>query len=120
MTIRTACSASLIGLHEACRAILAGDCTAALVGGTNLIMAPGMTASMSEYDVLAPDGSCKSFSGDANGYARGEAISAVHIKPLADAIRDETPSALQSGPQRPTATGGRLEYPVLAWRATRL
>ncbi|KAJ5720443.1 Acyl transferase/acyl hydrolase/lysophospholipase [Penicillium malachiteum] len=88
ITIRTACSASLVALNEACSAITKGDCEGAIVGGANLIMGPGMTAAMSEQGVLSPDGCCKSFSADANGYARGEAISAIFIKPLDDAIRD--------------------------------
>lgn len=54
-------------------------------------MGPGMTASMTEQGVLSADGSCKSFSADANGYARGEGISAIFIKPLANAIRDGNP-----------------------------
>ncbi|KAJ5104223.1 Acyl transferase/acyl hydrolase/lysophospholipase [Penicillium argentinense] len=91
MVTRTACSSSLVALHEACIAVSRGDCEGAIVGGANLIMGPGMTAAMSEQGVLSPDGSCKSFSADANGYARGEAISAIFIKPLADAIRDGNP-----------------------------
>ncbi|CAG8903343.1 unnamed protein product [Penicillium egyptiacum] len=91
MVIRTACSAGLVALHEACLAISRGDCEGAIVGGANLIMAPGMTAAMSDQGVISPDGSCKSFSADANGYARGEAISAIFIKPLANAVRDGNP-----------------------------
>lgn len=91
MVVRTACSAGLVALHEACLAISRGDCEGAIVGGANLIMAPGMTIAMSEQGVISPDGSCKSFSADANGYARGEAISAIFIKPLADAVRDGNP-----------------------------
>ncbi|KAJ5675621.1 polyketide synthase [Penicillium macrosclerotiorum] len=91
MVIRTGCSAALVALHEACLAINRGDCEAAIVGGANLIMAPGMTTAMTEQGVLAPDGSCKTFSADANGYARGEAVTAIFIKPLADAIRDGNP-----------------------------
>jgi acetyl-CoA acetyltransferase len=48
MTIRTGCSASLMGLNEACLAITRGDCEAAFVGGVNLILAPTMTTAMSE------------------------------------------------------------------------
>lgn len=91
MTIRTACSASLVALHEACVAISRGDCDSAVVGGANLIMSPGATMSMTEQNVLSPDGSCKSFSADANGYARGEAITAIYIKRLDDAIKDKDP-----------------------------
>ncbi|EME79084.1 uncharacterized protein MYCFIDRAFT_166988 [Pseudocercospora fijiensis CIRAD86] len=91
MTIRTGCSAALVALHEACRAIQHGDCDAALVGGANLILAPGMTTAMTEQGVLAKDGSCKTFSADANGYGRGEAINAVFIKPVRTARRDGNP-----------------------------
>lgn len=91
MTIRTGCSAALVGLHEACVALQRGDCTSAIVGGANLIMAPNMTTAMTEQGVLSPDGSCKSFSADANGYGRGEAITAIYIKPLEAALRDGNP-----------------------------
>lgn len=36
-------------------------------------------------------GSCKSFSDDAHGYARGEAVSAIYVKKLSDAILDKDP-----------------------------
>lgn len=91
MTVRTACSSALVGLHEACLAIQQGHCKSAVVGGANLIMAPGATASMTEKGVLSPDGSCKTLSADANGYARGEAITAIYIKPLEAARRDGNP-----------------------------
>jgi acyl transferase domain-containing protein/SAM-dependent methyltransferase len=91
MTIRTGCSATLVALHEACQALERGECTSAIIGGANLIMAPGMTTAMTEQGVLSPDGSCKTFSADANGYARGEAINAIYIKPLRDALQDGNP-----------------------------
>jgi acyl transferase domain-containing protein len=91
MTIRTACSSALVGLHEAFLAIQRGDCEAAIVGGSNLILAPAMTAFMTEKGVLSPQGSNKTFSADADGYARGEAITAVYFKPLDAALRDGNP-----------------------------
>ncbi len=91
LTIRTGCSSSLIGLHEACQAIYNGECTSAIVGGTNLIITPTMTVAMTEQGVLSPTGSCKSFDAKADGYARGEAINAVYIKKLSDAVRDGDP-----------------------------
>ncbi|KAK4941986.1 Type I Iterative PKS [Elasticomyces elasticus] len=91
MTIRTGCSSSLIGLHEACGAITRGDCTSAIVAGANMILGPSMTQAMTEQGVLSPDGSCKSFDAEANGYARAEAINAVYVKSLEDALRDGNP-----------------------------
>ncbi|GKT45235.1 highly reducing polyketide synthase fum1 [Colletotrichum spaethianum] len=91
MTIRTGCSSALIGLHEACMSIHHGQCSAAIVAGSNLIMAPGLYVSMSEQGVLSPNGSCRTFDAGADGYARGEAVNAVYVKRLSEAIRDGNP-----------------------------
>ena len=91
MTIRTGCSSSLIGLHEACQAIYNGECSSALVAGTNIILTPTMTIAMTEQGVLSPTGSCKSFDAKADGYGRGEAVNALYIKKLSDAVRDGDP-----------------------------
>ncbi|KAM6508198.1 hypothetical protein FALCPG4_018080 [Fusarium falciforme] len=91
MVIKTGCSASLICLHEACRALQSGDCTGAIIAGANLIMGPTTTSAMTEEGMLSPEGSCKTFDSAADGYARGEAINAVYIKLLDDAIRDNNP-----------------------------
>ena len=91
MTIRTACSSALTGLNDACAAMQRGVCEGAIVAGSTLIIAPGTTQSMTEKGILGPDGSCKTFSADANGYARGEAIVAVYVKPLDAALRDGNP-----------------------------
>ncbi|OHW98789.1 polyketide synthase [Colletotrichum incanum] len=91
MTIRTGCSSALIGLHEACMSIHHGQCNAAVVAGSNLIMAPGLYVSMSEQGVLSPNGSCRTFDAGADGYARGEAVNVVYVKRLSEAIRDGNP-----------------------------
>lgn len=54
-------------------------------------MAPGMTIDMTGQGVLSPDGTCKTFDASADGYSRGEAINAIYIKKLSDAIRDGDP-----------------------------
>ncbi|KAJ9133675.1 Thiolase-like protein [Pleurostoma richardsiae] len=91
MVIKTGCSASLVGLHEACRALQSGDCTSALVGGTSLLMGPTIFQVMTSEGILSPEGSCKTFDAAANGFARAEGINAVYLKPLKDAIRDGNP-----------------------------
>ena len=91
MVIKTGCSASLVGLHEACRALQSGDCTSAIVAGTSLIMGPTTSSAMTQEGILSPEGSCKTFDAAADGFARGEAINAVYIKRLNDAIRDKNP-----------------------------
>lgn len=108
MAVKTGCSASVIALHEACRAIQAGDATAAIVAGSNLILTPTFMTTMTAREVLSIDGSCKTFDAAADGYAKGEAINAVFIKSLPLALRDGNPiRAIIKG----TATncGGRSE-----------
>ena len=91
MTLKTGCSSTLVGLHEACQALYSGDCSSAIVAGTSLIFTPTMTTTMCDNGVLSPDGVCKTFDAYANGYGRGEAVNALYIKPLRDAYRDGDP-----------------------------
>ncbi|KAK6826532.1 hypothetical protein RU639_005411 [Aspergillus parasiticus] len=91
VTVRTGCSSSMVGLHEACQAIYTGECSSAIVAGTSLIMSPTMTITMSENLVLSSSGICRTFDAAADGYGRGEAINAVYIKPLDDALANADP-----------------------------
>ena len=43
ITLDTACSSSITAMHQASRALLAGDCRAALVGGVNVITSPDVS-----------------------------------------------------------------------------
>ena len=91
MTIKSACSSAGLCLHQALQAIRQGEISSAIVCGTNLILAPGTTISMSLQMALSPEGSSKSFDAAADGYARGEAVNALYIKRLDKAIRDKNP-----------------------------
>lgn len=89
--MKTGCSASLVGLHEACRAIQNGDATSAVVAGTSIILTPTISASFTSEGILSPDGSCKTFDAKADGFARAEGVSAIYIKPLEAALREGNP-----------------------------
>ncbi|KAI8308564.1 Highly reducing polyketide synthase FUM1 [Colletotrichum sp. SAR11_240] len=91
VTVRTACSSSLLGLHQACYALIHGDCEAAVVAGTSIIYSPTLTATMNDHNVLSPSGTCKTFDAEADGFVRGEAVVAVYVKRLSDAVRDGDP-----------------------------
>ncbi|MCV7226138.1 polyketide synthase Pks13 [Mycolicibacterium komossense] len=89
MAIDTACSSSLVAVHEGVKALRAGDVDVVLAGGVNAMITPLVTIGFDEVGgVLAPDGLIKSFSSDANGYARSEGGGMLVLKRVADARRD--------------------------------
>ncbi|MBM3851836.1 MAG: SDR family NAD(P)-dependent oxidoreductase [Verrucomicrobia bacterium] len=86
--VDTACSSSLVAVHQACRSLRSGECSLALVGGVNLMLAPDLTTTFARAGMLAADGRCKTFDAAADGYVRGEGCGIVVLKRLADAQRD--------------------------------
>ncbi|MDZ4269901.1 MAG: type I polyketide synthase, partial [Mycobacterium sp.] len=87
--IDTACSSSLVAVHEGMKALRAGDADVVVAGGVNALITPLVTVGFDEVGgVLAPDGRIKSFSADADGYARSEGGGMLVLKRLADARRD--------------------------------
>ncbi|KIX09429.1 uncharacterized protein Z518_00509 [Rhinocladiella mackenziei CBS 650.93] len=87
-TVDTACSSSLYALHSACQSLRLGESKQALVTGSNLVLYPSMMHSLTNMHFLSPDGICHSFDDRANGYARGEAIGGLLLKPLKQALTD--------------------------------
>jgi acyl transferase domain-containing protein len=61
MTLDTACSSSLYALHLACTAIQTGDCTSAIVGGSNLILTPECQIFSSVLGAVSPTSVCHTF-----------------------------------------------------------
>ncbi|WP_205660886.1 polyketide synthase [Amycolatopsis vastitatis] len=88
LAVDTACSSSLTALHTACRALAAGDCDVAVVGGANLVLSPRSTREISRTGALSADGRCRPFDARANGFVRGEGCGVFVLKRLADAHRD--------------------------------
>ena len=89
MTIDTACSSSLVAAHQGVQALRSGEADVAIVGGVNALITPLVTVGFDEVGgVLAPDGRIKSFSQDADGYARSEGGGMLVLKRVADARRD--------------------------------
>ncbi|KAG4444512.1 hypothetical protein IFR05_000103 [Cadophora sp. M221] len=87
-TVDTGCSASLVAVHLACQSLRAGECKSAVVAGVNCLLDPDPFITMTSMGFLSPDGRCHSFDHRANGYARGEGVSCVILKPLSEALKN--------------------------------
>ncbi|KAI0438133.1 hypothetical protein F4803DRAFT_111938 [Xylaria telfairii] len=90
-TINTACSSSIYALHNACNALRARDCEAAIVGGVNLILTVDQHMNTAKLGVLSPTSTCHTFDASADGYGRAEGAGALYVKRLSDAIKDGNP-----------------------------
>ena len=88
ISVDTASSSSLVAVLQAVRSLQDGNCNLALAGGVNAILAPVNSLLMSKAGLLSPDGRCRSFSSEANGFGRGEGCGVVVLKRLSDAQRD--------------------------------
>ena len=87
-TYCTACSAGLSALHAAMNALACGDCDQALVGAVTYLGSGRISSGFNLMGVISPDGICRSFDAEANGYMRSEGSFVFAIKPLAVAERD--------------------------------
>jgi hybrid polyketide synthase / nonribosomal peptide synthetase ACE1 len=88
MTIDTACSSSLIALHQAVQILRSGESRIAVAAGSNLIIGPEPYIAESKLKMLSPTGRSRMWDADADGYARGDGVSAVVLKTLSAALED--------------------------------
>ncbi|MCR8547597.1 SDR family NAD(P)-dependent oxidoreductase [Salipiger sp. P9] len=91
LTVDTACSSSLTAFHLACRALQAGECDLALVGGVSVMTRPETPIAMCKGGFLARDGRSKSFDARGDGYGRGEGAGVVVLRRVADAVASGDP-----------------------------
>ncbi|HET8774522.1 MAG TPA: beta-ketoacyl synthase N-terminal-like domain-containing protein [Thermoanaerobaculia bacterium] len=128
LAVDTACSSSLVALHDAVATIRRGDCEQALVGAVNLLCSP--TTSVTYYDagMLSPNGACRTFDAQADGYVRGEGGAMLLLKPLRSALADGdaiyglvTGTAVNHGGQAASLTAPKPEAQAsvieAAWQA---
>ncbi|GAA3078869.1 hypothetical protein GCM10020000_75600 [Streptomyces olivoverticillatus] len=90
LTVQSACSSALVGIHLAVEGLLGEECDLALVGAASLhfpqagyLAAPDM--------ILSPSGACRPFDDSADGTVFGNGAGALVLRRLSDALRDGDP-----------------------------
>ncbi|KAL2673843.1 hypothetical protein Neosp_012287 [[Neocosmospora] mangrovei] len=88
-SIDTACSSSLYALHQAVQSIRSGESEQAVVAAANLHLQPDDYISMSMLGIFNEHGKTFAFDERAkSGFARGEGVGALLLKPLDQALKD--------------------------------
>ncbi|CAB3255959.1 unnamed protein product [Arctia plantaginis] len=87
LTIDQGCASSMACLELAYDSIKRGDCEAALVGGCNACVHPGLSFNLKSAGHLCLDGKTKCFDKKGDGYVRSEAISLLFLQKAKDAKR---------------------------------
>lgn len=92
LTYSMACASSAMAIAEAARAIARGDVDAALAGGSEAALVPGVIAAWQSLQTLAtpdgdaPESACRPFSTDRSGLVLGEGAAFLMLEPLEVAV----------------------------------
>ncbi|MFG1796034.1 type I polyketide synthase [Nocardia sp. NPDC049149] len=88
VAVQTACSTSLVAVHQAAQALLDFHCDIAIAGGASVQVPHEAGYLYEEGSILSPDGHCRAFDADAGGTVFGSGVGVVVLKRLTDALAD--------------------------------
>lgn len=88
VNVQSACSSTLLGIHEAVKALQQGDCSMALAGGCSIKLPQYAGHHFMEGMLNSPDGHCRAYDAGAAGTIFGNGSGAVVLKRLEDAQAD--------------------------------
>jgi acyl transferase domain-containing protein len=87
-TVQTACSTSLVAVHQACQSLLSGECELALVGGATINSRSPVGYFYQEGGIISSDGHCRAFDAQSSGTIGGSGVGVVVLKNLSNAVED--------------------------------
>ncbi|MFI9550171.1 type I polyketide synthase [Nonomuraea endophytica] len=88
LAIDTACSSALVAIHQAARAVAAGEVPIAVAAGVGLLLNPADYLGFCKAGLLSPSGRCRTFSAGADGFVRAEGGGVIVLKQLREALAD--------------------------------
>ncbi|AVG17425.1 hypothetical protein CFN79_16995 [Chromobacterium vaccinii] len=88
MTVQTACSTSLVAVHQARMSLLNGECSMALAGGVSVRVPLEHGYRYREGYIFSKTGRIRAFDADADGVVFGSGLGLVLLKRLDEAVRD--------------------------------
>ncbi len=86
--VDTACSSSLVALNQAMAALRRGEIDTAIVAGVNMLLTPFPFIGFSQARMLSPEGLCRAFSANGQGYVRAEGGVAIVLAREGAAVLD--------------------------------
>lgn len=88
VNVQTACSTSLVAVHNAAQSLINGECDMALAGGVTIEMPHRQGYLYKESEILSRDGHCRPFDASAGGTVFGSGVGILVLKRLDDALTD--------------------------------
>jgi acyl transferase domain-containing protein/aryl carrier-like protein len=88
VNVQTACSTSLLAIHNAVQSLQTGECDMALAGGVSVQVPQKIGHLFQEGMIVSPDGHCRAFDARAEGTIFGSGAGIVVLKRLKQAVRD--------------------------------
>ncbi|MCG8619282.1 MAG: polyketide synthase, partial [Desulfobacterales bacterium] len=89
LTLDTACSSSLFAAEKACEALSSESAEYALVASACVHSHPLKYIAFSKAHIVSPDGRCKTFDRDADGFVLGDGVGVLLLQRLGDALREK-------------------------------
>lgn len=120
ISVGTACSTSLVAVHQACASLLQDECRMALAGAASVSLLAPQGYLYQEGGIASPDGHCRAFDDSAAGTRAGSGVGLVLLKRLDDALADgDTIHAVIKGSAINNDGAGKVGYtaPSIAGQA---